>query len=388
MKFFITTIFFSIVLGISFTQEISTEESYLLFSTTTSNAGRGDVNVVNTNNNRILDLAANPSLYAGLEKGFYFNFSYLPLFRDTYATKPRRSKMSSEIFVTDFNISYAFNKKHTLSYSNRVFKMGQVFSTINPYVRSEKPYSLTQAIRYSTLFGDKFGLGVSFNYSFTNYKSLNGGASPFIHAIGTSIGFDYRNTYPIKETLDYKINTGLAIMNFGKRINFQHLLPVQLNMGLENAIVVKNIKLHHTVSLAYQLSKPMLPTQGGKNAPNTYSVYGSYPSFGKQVFGSFADSPNGAKGEFKEFDHSIGLSYELLWKKQLRMETSIGSFIEAVSYGRRHLTWSTGIGYKGFNIGFAYLHALGNNTFLNKTYRVTFAFTINTDKDKPKLGFE
>lgn len=152
-----------------------------------------------------------------------------------------------------------------------VNSIGYNFSYLNyqdsivPDSQSEfEPYEMFLQISYAHNFNNLFSGGLSIKYIRTNYGfSL---IDKKINTYSVDLGFNYHKSYNLSEFSKLNSSAGLAIINFGPRIentsNEKKFIPTKLLFGLFiNPDLYLSEKVRLNIELAYQAEKYLTPSE-------------------------------------------------------------------------------------------------------------------------------
>ncbi len=272
------------------------------------------------------------------------------------------------------------NKKQAIGFGIQYLSLGNItFTDFNAQpIGTGKPFEMAFTGSYSKQLSDKWVLGLSAKYIYSNLTNGLVPAVNMIHA-GKAVAMDISATY--KKTIQFSdIETnlllGMAVSNVGSKITYlqsSNFLPA--NLGIGGAWEV-NFNKNNKLLVALDFNKLLVVTPipndtsdtNGNGIPDWKDV-----GVVKGIFKSFADAPNGFKEELQEITTSFGLEY---WFHQ-HVALRAGYFHENKNKGgRQYYTVGGGLRYKmvGFNVSYL-LPTQNQRSSLDNTWR--FSLLLN-----------
>ena len=237
------------------------------------------------------------------------------------------------------------------------------------------PYEMALTGSYSRQLSDKWSLGLSGKYIYSNLAthSRNIGIKS-----GKAFAMDISTTYK-KPIMVAGVNTnliiGATVSNVGNKISYirsTDFLPT--NLGIGGAWEVP-FNANHKLLVSIEFNKLLVVT------PQPSDTTGSWRNVSvvKGIFKSFSDAPNGFKEEMQEITTSLGIEYWLFQHLALR-----GGYFHENQYkgGREFYTLGGGLRYRLYSFNISYL--LPNNNIrypLNNTWRFSLLLNGFTSKD-------
>jgi Type IX secretion system protein PorV len=340
---------------------IRTAVPFLLINPDARSGAMGDVGLATTPDATALHF--NASKLAFSDKKFGATVSYTPWLRNLGV---------NDIFLgyDAFYLQLGKEKQHTLGLSHRYFSLGSLDWTDanGNSLGFGTPREQEVALTYAKKITPNFALGLTAKYINSNLATDQTiGIDPI--KTGESVAVDVSMTYhkPLKiKDLESDLTFGLVIKNMGTKISYlrsEDFLPTNLGIG-----AAWKTQLHpaHSITLALDFNKLLVPTPDSTGAWRNKSVVGG-------MLSSFGDAPGGFSEELQEINVSVGLEY---WFMQY-VAARGGIFIEPDGKGgRKYFTTGLGLRYKWFNLNASYL--IQKNILrgpLDNTFR--FTLTIN-----------
>lgn len=316
----------------------------------------------------------NASKLAFLDKPYGFSVSYSPWLKN----------LVSDINLAYLSGYYKFKDRYTLAGSFRYFSLGQVDLTngSGQSLGVANPNELAVDVSFATSFGDRFSLGSSVRYIYSNVTAgqyVVTGETNAGNAVAVDVSGLYRaptnlfNTYTL-------VSAGVSISNIGTKMSYRNgqqslFLPGNIKIG---GATTSNLDNLSTLTFALDFSKLLVPTQPRYDA-NDNIIAGRDPnrSLPSGIIGSFSDAPGGFSEELREVGISTGAEY---WYNQ-QFALRAGYNYQNPSKGSsRYFTIGAGLKYNVFNIDFAYLVANTQTSPLANTLRFSLLFNFGDHK--------
>lgn len=334
---------------------ITTAVPFLLINPNSQSMGIADIGVVAAYGYYESGLTQNPALLSRNEKVIGGKVSYKPWLR----------QLVPDINMFDANFYFAFSKKSAIGFSYNLFSLGDITftdingNTIGQYRPVENCYKLNFA--QSIIPNLSIGLGTKLIRSdLTGGTYINGQATHMGIAIAADLGIDYRKEIAKKERSFWRYDLGASILNMGNKIQYSaisnpyNFLPMQLAFGTMwtyNRDISSHVK--HCIDFAYQLEKLLVPTPPiyAPDGNGGYEIVkGKDPDVSvlKGAFQSFYDAPGGAKEEFREIVHKLGIENRIIFNGTSSIALRLGYFNESKYKGNRKYA-TMGLGGKIFD---------------------------------------
>lgn len=295
--------------------------------------------------------------------------------------------------VPDVNLIYVAgyykfgnDYNQAISGSIRYFNLGEVGYTnmFGMAVGTGKPHEMSMDLGYSIKLSNKFSVGASLRYIYSNIAA--GATDPSNtysagKAFATDVGVYYTET---KQTGDFESNTfsgGLVLTNMGSRISYSQsekdFLPTTLGLG---GMYTRQIDYYNKFSIGLDLQKATTPTPIEKivtkpdGSTETYwdrrldlSVLDGFAS-------SFTKAPPG-------YGTTVSVGAEYWYQDQFAGRA--GYFYEhKENGGRQYMTLGLGVKYSVFGLNFSYLVPSGGTLArnpLSNTLRFSLTFDFNKE---------
>ena len=324
----------------------------------------------------------NPSKYAFAYSQGAIGLSYTPWLR----------KLVNDIFLGSLAGYWKIGSQdnQAISASLRYFSLGEVNTSTGGggTGQSLNPYEMAFDLGYSRKLSEKFSMGVTFRYIFSDLgfsDSYAGDQSKGASAFAADIS-GYFTTYPIIGRNECQWSWGWNISNIGTKVSYNNgedpaFLPTNLRLGTTFTFPLAD---YHNLSLSLDFNKLLVPTRPRESdyddTPEGQIEYlnaledwqNMSPITG--IFKSFSDAPGGFKEELREINYSIGAEYSYNQQFFLRA----GYYHESQFKGNRQYF---GIG-AGFSLNVArldasYMMATAQTSPLDQTLRFTLTFDMD-----------
>ena len=259
----------------------------------------------------------NPSKYAFAYSQGAIGLSYTPWLR----------KLVNDIFLGSLAGYWKIGSQgnQAISASLRYFSLGEVNTSTSGggTGQSLNPYEMAFDLGYSRKLSEKFSMGVTFRYIFSDLgfsDSYAGDQSKGASAFAADIS-GYFTTYPIIGRNECQWSWGWNISNIGTKVSYNNgenpaFLPTNLRLGTTFTFPLAD---YHNLSLSLDFNKLLVPTRPRESdyddTPEGQVEYlnaledwqNMSPITG--IFKSFSDAPGGFKEELREINYSIGAEY-------------------------------------------------------------------------------
>ena len=316
----------------------------------------------------------NASKLAFLDKPYGFSVSYSPWLKN----------LVSDINLAYLSGYYKFKDRYTLAGSFRYFSLGQV-DLANGSGQSlgvANPNEFAVDVSFATSFGDRFSLGSSVRYIYSNVTAGQYVVTGETNA-GNAVAVDVSGLYRAPTNLfntNTLVSAGVSISNIGTKMSYRNgqqslFLPGNIKIG---GATTSNLDNLSTLTFALDFNKLLVPTQPRYDA-NDNIIAGRDPnrSLPSGIIGSFSDAPGGFSEELREVGISTGAEY---WYNQ-QFALRAGYNYQNPSKGSsRYFTIGAGLKYNVFNIDFAYLVANTQTSPLANTLRFSLLFNFGDQK--------
>jgi hypothetical protein len=287
--------------------------------------------------------------------------------------------------VNDMSLSYLsaykkLRKEDAIAASFRYFNLGQVtFTDQNGnIVQDFQPNEFSVGFTYSRMLSKDFSLGLGLKFFRSDlvggYTTGSGTIAKAINSVSADIGAYYTKDLLVG-TKQSKLSFGLVINDIGPKVTYtdvdnKNFIPTNLRLGSNFQVEADQF---NKFSFSLDFNKLMVPSSPwdstGKNPQDMGMLEG--------MFSSFADSPDGFKGEMKEIIICMGADY---WYNDL-FAVRAGYHYENPSYGnRRYVNLGVGLRYNKFGLDMAYLIPIQQSNPLAETLRFTLLFNFDSKK--------
>ncbi len=323
----------------------------------------------------------------------HFNASKLAYAEDPYGISVSyspwlRSLGLQDVYLAYLSGYYKLDDLQSLGFSLRYFSLGDIsFTDENGESLGQgRPNEFEVSVAYARKLGEKFSLGLTGKYIYSNLA--NGQQVDGIDIVaGQSGAVDLSMTYitPVNVGESSNIRIGAAITNIGAKISYtqaqyRDFLPGNLGIGVGWDI---DFDQFNRLTIAFDINKLLVPTPKDQKDPE-YDVdpedgiadHRQKPLF-SGVFGSFADAPNGFEEEMRELMFSTGLEY---WYNKT-FAVRAGYYYEHPTKGnRQYVTAGIGLKYNIFGLNVSYLIPTSNQRSpLDNTLRFSLLFNFGQD---------
>lgn len=324
----------------------------------------------------------NPSKYAFAYSQGAIGLSYTPWLR----------KLVNDIFVGSLAGYWKIGSQdnQAISASLRYFSLGEVNTSTGSggTGQSLNPYEMAFDLGYSRKLSEKFSMGVTFRYIFSDLgfsDSYAGDQSKGASAFAADIS-GYFTTYPIIGRNECQWSWGWNISNIGTKVSYNNgedpaFLPTNLRLGTTFTFPLAD---YHNLSLSLDFNKLLVPTRPRESdyddTPEGQIEYlnaledwqNMSPITG--IFKSFSDAPGGFKEELREINYSIGAEYSYNQQFFLRA----GYYHESQFKGnRQYFGIGAGFSLNVVRLDASYMMATAQTSPLDQTLRFTLTFDMD-----------
>ena len=324
----------------------------------------------------------NPSKYAFAYSQGAIGLSYTPWLR----------KLVNDIFLGSLAGYWKIGSQdnQAISASLRYFSLGEVNTSTSGggTGQSLNPYEMAFDLGYSRKLSEKFSMGVTFRYIFSDLgfsDSYAGDQSKGASAFAADIS-GYFTTYPIIGRNECQWSWGWNISNIGTKVSYNNgenpaFLPTNLRLGTTFTFPLAD---YHNLSLSLDFNKLLVPTRPRESdyddTPEGQVEYlnaledwqNMSPITG--IFKSFSDAPGGFKEELREINYSIGAEYSYNQQFFLRA----GYYHESQFKGnRQYFGIGAGFSLNVVRLDASYMMATAQTSPLDQTLRFTLTFDMD-----------
>lgn len=324
----------------------------------------------------------NPSKYAFAYSQGAIGLSYTPWLR----------KLVNDIFLGSLAGYWKIGSQdnQAISASLRYFSLGEVNTSTGGggTGQSLNPYEMAFDLGYSRKLSEKFSMGVTFRYIFSDLgfsDSYAGDQSKGASAFAADIS-GYFTTYPIIGRNECQWSWGWNISNIGTKVSYNNgedpaFLPTNLRLGTTFTFPLAD---YHNLSLSLDFNKLLVPTRPRESdyddTPEGQIEYlnaledwqNMSPITG--IFKSFSDAPGGFKEELREINYSIGAEYSYNQQFFLRA----GYYHESQFKGnRQYFGIGAGFSLNVVRLDASYMMATAQTSPLDQTLRFTLTFDMD-----------
>ena len=324
----------------------------------------------------------NPSKYAFAYSQGAIGLSYTPWLR----------KLVNDIFLGSLAGYWKIGSQdnQAISASLRYFSLGEVNTSTSGggTGQSLNPYEMAFDLGYSRKLSEKFSMGVTFRYIFSDLgfsDSYAGDQSKGASAFAADIS-GYFTTYPIIGRNECQWSWGWNISNIGTKVSYNNgenpaFLPTNLRLGTTFTFPLAD---YHNLSLSLDFNKLLVPTRPRESdyddTPEGQVEYlnaledwqNMSPITG--IFKSFSDAPGGFKEELREINYSIGAEYSYNQQFFLRA----GYYHESQFKGnRQYFGIGAGFSLNVVRLDASYMMATAQTSPLDQTLRCTLTFDMD-----------
>jgi hypothetical protein len=328
----------------------------------------------------------------------YFNLGKVPFnsikggINVTYT--PWLKKLVNDVYLASLSGYYKIDDLQAISGSLRYFSLGDIqFTDENGNIGSTgRPREFGVDLGYSRRLSDRTGVGVGLKYINSNLAQGYAGTGGNVYKAGSAVAADLGFYHNRQNEAGQGWSFGVALSNLGSKIAYtdnadqKDFIPANLGLGTTYTRVLDE---SNKFTIGLDFNKLLVPTppefdpnpsydpaitEANTQKAREYRQQGVLSSW----FKSFADAPNGASEEFKEFQMSVGAEY---WYNN-QFAVRAGYFHEDQTKGnRRYFTTGVGLKYNVFGLNFSYLIPSGgtgsNQNPLSNTLRFSLVFDLD-----------
>ena len=348
---------------------VQTQVPSLTIAPDARGGGMGDVGAATTPD--IYSQHWNPSKYAFAYSNGGLGLSYTPWLR----------KLVNDMYMLYVAGYYkpGDSDLQAIGASMRYFSMGEITGTHDdgqPSGITLNPYDMAFDVSYSRKLGERFAGGVSLRYIHSDMGYSDDSRRPG-HAFGADLS-GYYTDYVMVGRNECQVGFGFNISNIGTKISFgedhSYFIPTNLRLG---GSFFFPFDQYNMMSINLDLNKYLVPTppitkRGEEGGEEAWDKYDNTSSIGG-MFTSFADSPDGFKGELQEISVSVGAEYSYNDMFFVRA----GYHHESQNQGnRKYFTMGAGFKMSIFQLDAAYLVSTVASNPLDQTLRFSLGFDM------------
>lgn len=282
---------------------------------------------------------------------------------------------------------HKIDESQALSASLRYFSLGSIqFSDINGQSWGEgRPNEFAFDLGYSRKLSDKFGIGLTLRYIYSNLTlgAVASSGSISAYKAGTAVAADISLTYKNVEASQQGWTVGFVLSNLGSKIGYtndatqKEFIPANMGLG---ANYTKVFDEQNKISFGVDLNKLLVPgppvPMNGADTLSTAQIKNFYN------MGVVSSWFNSFSGPFNTINASIGAEYTYNDQFAFRL----GYFYENKNQGgRQYFTMGVGLKYNMIGLNFSYLIPSGSGITRNPLSN-TIRFGLVFDLDGPPVG--
>ncbi|ANE51031.1 hypothetical protein SY85_11485 [Flavisolibacter tropicus] len=335
----------------------------------------------------------------------YFNLGKVPFntikggINVTYT--PWLKKLVNDVYLASMSGYYKLDDLQAISGSLRYFSLGDIqFTDENGNIGSTgRPREFGIDIGYSRRLSDRTGVGLGLKYINSNLAQGYAGNGGTTYKPGNAVAADLGFYHNRQNEAGQGWSFGVALTNLGSKIAYTNnadqkdFIPANLGFGTTYTRVLDE---SNKFTIGADFNKLLVPTppQFDPNPGNDPTVAEANTKKAQEYrqqgilsswFKSFADAPEGASEEFKEFQVSLGAEY---WYAN-QFAVRAGYFFEDKTKGnRRYFTTGVGLKYNVFGLNFSYLIPSGGTGSNQNPLSNTLRFSLIFDLDNSDSGNE
>jgi hypothetical protein len=295
--------------------------------------------------------------------------------------------------VGDMSLNYLtgytkIRKEEALAFNLLYFDLGKIQFTNDKgdQIGEGHPNEFSIGGCYSRKVSQELGVGIGLKFihsNLANGQQINGTTIKAGNTAAGDIGVYYRTDLLMRRTGKVlNLAFGGNISDIGPKISYSNngngnFIPTNLRLGTALTVPLDQF---NKIVFALDVNKLMVPSPpiyvlDSALKPTKVIEKGKDPNRGwiSGMFGSFADSPYGLKGELQEFTIQGGVEY---WY-QSYFAARAGYFHENKNLGyRRYFTLGFGVRYNVFGLDVAYLIPIVQNNPLAESLRFSLLFNF------------
>ena len=350
-----------------YTQTITTAVPFLSITPDARAGGMGDVGAATS-----ADANANywnPGKLAFCKKDMGVALSYNPWLRK---------------LVNDMSLSYLsaykkLRKEDAIGVSFKYFNLGEItFTNSSGVVQGNfQPNEFSVGFTYSRMLSENFSLGLGLKYFRSDlvgsYTSGSGTIAKAINSVSADIGAYYTKDLLVGGK-NSNLSFGAVINDIGPKVTYtdvdnKNFIPTNLRLGGTYSI---QADAYNKFCFSFDANKYMVPSRWDSTGTNPKDM-----GMLQGMFSSFADSPDGFKGEMREIILCMGAEY---WYNDLFAIRAGYHYENPQNGNRRYANVGIGIRYNAFGLDMAYLIPIQQSNPLAETLRFTLHFDFDSKK--------
>jgi len=350
-----------------YTQTITTAVPFLSITPDARAGGMGDVGAATS-----ADANANywnPGKLAFCKKDMGVALSYNPWLRK---------------LVNDMSLSYLsaykkLRKEDAIGVSFKYFNLGEItFTNSSGVVQGNfQPNEFSVGFTYSRMLSENFSLGLGLKYFRSDlvgsYTSGSGTIAKAINSVSADIGAYYTKDLLVGGK-NSNLSFGAVINDIGPKVTYtdvdnKNFIPTNLRLGGTYSI---QADAYNKFCFSFDANKYMVPSRWDSTGTNPKDM-----GMLQGMFSSFADSPDGFKGEMREIILCMGAEY---WYNDLFAIRAGYHYENPQNGNRRYANVGIGIRYNAFGLDMAYLIPIQQSNPLAETLRFTLHFDFDAKK--------
>ena len=282
---------------------------------------------------------------------------------------------------------HKLNDNEALSASFRYFSLGTIqFSDMGGNSWGEgRPFEYAFDLGYSRKLSEKFGIGLTMRYIYSNLTlgAVPTGGSISAYKAGTSVAADLSLTYKNVAANQEGWTFGFVLSNLGTKIGYTNDATIKefipANMGI-GGNYTKVFDEQNKISFGLDLNKLLVPAYPvAANGADTVDQAAIDAYYSQSVVSSWFKSFN---GQFNTINASVGAEYTYNDQFAFRL----GYYYESKEQGdRQYFTMGVGLKYNMIGLNFSYLIPSGSGITRNPLSN-TIRFGLIFDLDGPPVG--
>lgn len=347
---------------------ITTAAPFLLIVPDARAGGMGDVGVSSSPD--VYAQHHNPAKYAFSEAQFNLGFNYTPWMRE----------LVNDVFLGGFTFANRLNERSAWAASLKYFTLGEIQLTDGSgnEIGKEKPNELALDGTYAMKLSETYSMGVTLRYIRSDFAlKVENSELKTVNSIAVDISGYYQSEEDYYGDISGKWRGGFNISNIGPKVRYtdggaENFIPTNLKIGGGFDFILDD---YNTISTNLEFNKLLVPTPPVRDdLGNVIEGKEDNVGWGKGIFQSFGDAPDGFSEELKEFTWGLGAEY--VYDRSFALRA--GYFNEHDLKGaRKYFTLGAGFKFKSSSIDISYLFNSSDiNNPLENTLRFSLAFNF------------